>query len=82
MFFQMRYGDAVRVSHVELADAANRDRFSDLVALAEERDLTYPLVAIDGQVRMAGSAHYYHILPYVEEVLASEIQAVEGAAGE
>ena len=71
-YLQMRFGEAVQVEYVDMADPENQARFSDLLAVVEERDLPYPLIAIDGHVRAAGSAHYYHVLPYVQEVLEPE----------
>ena len=65
----MRYGDAVQVEYVDVADPENQTQFPDLVAVVADRDLPYPLVAINGQLRAAGSAHFYHILPYVEASL-------------
>jgi hypothetical protein len=52
-----------------LADPESQAQFSDLLAMAEEKKLPYPLVAINGQLRLAGSAHYYQVLPLVEELL-------------
>jgi disulfide oxidoreductase YuzD len=68
----MKHGDAVQVEYFDLADPENQERFAEAVALAEDRDLLYPLVAINGRLRVAGSAHYYRILPLVEEILAPE----------
>lgn len=65
----MRYGEAVQVEYVDMAEPENQTEFSELVAVVEERDLPYPLVAIDGRLRAAGSAHFYRVLPYVEEAL-------------
>jgi hypothetical protein len=39
------------------------------MGVIEERDLPYPLVAINGQLRLAGTAQYYQVLPLVEELL-------------
>jgi disulfide oxidoreductase YuzD len=68
----MRYGEAVEVEYVEMADPKNQDQFPELLALVEEQNLPYPLVAINGHLRAAGSAHYYRVLPFVEEVLDPE----------
>jgi len=74
----MRFGEAVRVEYVELADAEAQERFGDLLLFAEERDLAFPLIAINGQLRLAGSAHYFRILPLVEAALAAEPVAAPG----
>lgn len=68
----MRYGQAVQIEYVDLTEPKNRERFSDLLAVAEDRNLPYPLVAVNGLLRSAGSAHYYRIVPLVEEVLEAE----------
>jgi len=52
-----------------MADAETQVRFSELFALAQERHMPYPLVLIDGQLRMTGSVHYYQLLPLVERAL-------------
>ena len=53
----MKYGDAVRVEFIDLADPRSREEYSEVAKLAEERDLMYPLVAVNGHLRVAGSAH-------------------------
>jgi disulfide oxidoreductase YuzD len=68
----MRFGDAVKIDYVDLADAEGQARYADLLALVEDGDLPYPLVAINGQLRLAGTAHFYQVLPYVEEALQTE----------
>ena len=68
----MRYGEAVQVEYIDMSEPKNQEKFSDLLTVVEDRDLPYPLLAINGQLRAAGSAHYYRVLPYVEEVLEPE----------
>lgn len=75
MYLKLRYGEAVQVEYVELADPDNRERYSELMALIAERDMALPLVTVNGQIQLAGSAHYYHVLPLVEEILATAAQA-------
>lgn len=67
----MRYGDLIQVEYVDMTEPQNQAQFAELLAVVEDRDLPYPLVAINGHLRAAGSAHYYHVLPYIEEVFAS-----------
>jgi hypothetical protein len=55
-----------------LADSQAKDQFPDLLALAQEHNLPYPLVSINGELKLAGSAHYYRVLPLVEELLEPE----------
>ena len=55
-----------------MADKGNEGRFPELAAVAADRDLLYPLVAINNQLRLAGTAHYYNVLPLVEEAMKVE----------
>jgi hypothetical protein len=57
-----------------MAEPGHQSQFPELVAIVEERELPYPLVAINEELRAAGSAHYYRILPLVE----AAFQTVEG----
>ena len=65
----MRYGEAVEVEWVDMADPENQAEYPEVLAVVEDRDLPYPLLAINGHLRAAGSAHYYRVLPFVEEAL-------------
>jgi hypothetical protein len=47
------------------------------MTVIEERDLPYPLVAVNGQLRLAGAAEYYQVLPLVEEILQVESAELE-----
>jgi disulfide oxidoreductase YuzD len=68
----LRHGPAVQLEYVDLADEEDQTRFPELFAMAEDRNLPYPLVAIDGQLRLTGSAHYFQVLPLVEQALDEE----------
>jgi hypothetical protein len=50
-------------------EAANKQRFPDLDAAIKEQHLPFPLVAINGTVRLAGSAHFLQVFPLVENAL-------------
>ena len=65
----MRHGQAVQVDYVDMAEIANQAQFSDLLAVVQDQSLPFPLVAINGELRIAGSAHFYRVLPMVEKVL-------------
>jgi disulfide oxidoreductase YuzD len=52
-----------------LADAQAQTEFSEVATMIEERNLPYPLVAVNGELRLAGTAQYYQVLPLVEELL-------------
>jgi hypothetical protein len=62
----------VQLAYADLADEEVQARFPELFKMAEDRNLPYPLVIVDGQLRLTGSAHYYHVLPLVEMALSSE----------
>jgi disulfide oxidoreductase YuzD len=68
----MKYGDAVRIEYIDLADPHGQDEYADVSRLVDERGLMYPLIAVNGHLRVAGTAHYYQILPLVEEALSAE----------
>ncbi len=68
----MRFGEAVQVEYIDMSEPKNQEEFSELIKVVADRDLPYPLLAINGHLRAAGSAHYYRVLPYVEELFASE----------
>jgi disulfide oxidoreductase YuzD len=46
--------ERVLVRHYDLSEPALADRFADLLAGAQERNLPFPLMAIDGDVVFAG----------------------------
>jgi disulfide oxidoreductase YuzD len=68
----MQFGDAVEVEYVDLADPEAQEQFSELMSVIGEQDLPYPLVAVNGQVKLAGTAHFYRILPMVQEALQAQ----------
>jgi len=57
------------VEYVDLADPQAQAQHADLLALIEDQSLPYPLIAINGQLRLAGLAHFYRVLPLVDEML-------------
>jgi disulfide oxidoreductase YuzD len=69
----MQFGPAIAVEYIDLADPQAQEEHSELLAVIEDRDLPYPLVAINGQLRLAGSVQYYRILPLVQEILEEQI---------
>jgi disulfide oxidoreductase YuzD len=71
-YLNMQYGESVQVEHVDLANPEVQAEFPELVALAEERNLPYPLVAINDELRLAGSVQYHQVMPLVEQALAEE----------
>jgi hypothetical protein len=60
-----------------MADPENQAQYPELLSVAEEQDLPYPLIMVNGTLKGAGSAHYYHVLPLVEKALEAETAAQE-----
>ena len=60
------------MEYVDLADVGAQRQYPDFVTMAQEQNLPYPLVAVNGQLSLTGSAHYYHILPLVEKALSMQ----------
>jgi hypothetical protein len=59
------------MEYFDLADVDSQQQFANHFEVAQERNLPYPLVVVNGELSLTGSAHYYHILPLVEKTLAS-----------
>jgi hypothetical protein len=60
------------VDYIDLGRAEAREDFPELLALIAEQNLPYPLVAVNGQLRLAGSADYYRVIALIEEALQEE----------
>jgi disulfide oxidoreductase YuzD len=73
-YLKMRHGSAVQVEYVDMADPENQTKFAELLDLVQDQNLPYPLVAFNGEIRVAGSAHFYRVLPLVEELLPVEAE--------
>lgn len=71
-YLQMQHGEAVEVEYIDLADADAQARFPTVLATIEERHLPYPLVAVNDQLRLAGSAAYHQVLPLVEQAMDTQ----------
>jgi disulfide oxidoreductase YuzD len=65
------------VEYVDMADPENQAQFPELLSVVEEQDLPYPLIGVNGVLKGAGSAHYYHVLPLVEKAFEMEASAQE-----
>lgn len=60
------------MQYIDLADPEAQEQFPELLAVVKEQNLPYPLVAINGQLRLAGTADYYRVVALVEEMLEAE----------
>jgi len=68
----MLHGSRVRVEYVDLSGPAGKAEYADVLERIDEQGLPYPLVAVGGRLRLAGSAHHSHVMPLIEEALASQ----------
>jgi len=75
-YLQKQYGPAVQVEYVDISDPAAQARFPEQAALAEEQGLAFPLVLINGELALVGSAHLFQVLPLVQSLLEGS-QAAE-----
>ena len=66
------------MEYVDLADSDSQAKFSDVLDLVKDQNLPYPLVAINGELRLAGSAHYFRVLPLVDELLGEPAERTQG----
>lgn len=69
-YLEHLYGDRVRVEYLAAARPAHQERAKALLARVSGGYTFYPLVFIDGELEMAGSAEYYEVLYAVREALS------------
>jgi disulfide oxidoreductase YuzD len=63
------FGDRVQVHYLDVADPEIRAKAVGVAEGARQRHLPYPLIAIDGQVVLAGKADAESVLRKLDEVL-------------
>ena len=68
-YFDRMYGNMVEVIYYDLSDPGAAEEFGGLLAQVREHSVPFPLVAVDGEVRLAGGAEFYQIKPLVDEIL-------------
>lgn len=69
-------GDAVSVTYVDAADPATLERYAGLLAQVPETRRLYPLVFVNDQLAVIGSADFYDIAYHVQRVAEeSEVKA-------
>ena len=59
----------MQVEYFDLAEPGVQAGFPELFAQAEAQKLPYPLVMINDQLKLVGSARYYEVLPLVEQAI-------------
>jgi disulfide oxidoreductase YuzD len=71
----MRYGDQVEVEYWDLSQPVTQARHPHILAAIQEQDLSYPVVTLEGEIRLTGSVHFHEVLPLVEAALGREVSA-------
>ncbi len=71
----MRFGPRIKAEYIDLADPEAQTEFDGLMAVITDQGLPYPLVALNGQLRLAGSVDYHRVAPLVEELISQEVPA-------
>jgi disulfide oxidoreductase YuzD len=70
------YGPAVRVEYHDLSNPIFKARAEDIYDTIKARELDYPVVTINGQIRLAGDVDFYGVI----EALETERQQLAKAA--
>ncbi len=78
MYLRHFFGDRVTVRHLEMTNPAQRAEAEPLLAQVPQGYMFYPLVYIDGNLELVGSAEYYEVLYAVQQVLQPDA-ATDGA---
>ena len=74
-FLGHTYGDEVRVDYYDTSWPDPPPEVRRIIAEANERGLVYPVVAVDGKVRLHGSAEYWQIARMVADLRSGETAA-------
>jgi disulfide oxidoreductase YuzD len=69
-YLASQYGGAVQAEYHDMAEPGNQAAHPEVLEAAAEHDLPFPLVAVNGELRVAGSADLWRILPLVESAFA------------
>lgn len=65
-YLKEKYGEAVEVEYLNLAQPAVRRRNPEIIARIEEQGLLLPLVAINGRLKLSGNMEYRAIVEAIE----------------
>ncbi len=71
---RQKFGDRVATEFFNLAVPDIRQKYANVVSAIEKDHLPLPLVAINGDVRMAGGVDYYAIVSAIEALIAAGAQ--------
>jgi len=56
------YGDRVRVDYYDIATVSDGSVPQDILQAATDSERFYPMVFVDGALKIAGSAEYYDVI--------------------
>jgi disulfide oxidoreductase YuzD len=71
-YLRQKFGENITTKFVNLAVPEARHRYANVVASIEKDNLPLPLVAINGEVKMAGGVDYLAIVSAIESHLADK----------
>jgi disulfide oxidoreductase YuzD len=63
------YGSKITTEYVDLANPAIREQHKDIVVMAKDRYMRFPLVFINGEVVFHGSLDYYSLSAAIDKRL-------------
>lgn len=67
------YGDQVSLEYYDMAKPEEEQKVRDLLDKVPKGYLFYPLVFVNGELRIVGSAEYYEILGAVRDLLGDPV---------
>ena len=68
-YFDRMYNGQVDVTYIDLSEPENQEAHQEILQQVRELHIPFPLVAVDGEMRLAGGAEFYRIKPLVDEAL-------------
>ncbi len=70
-YLRQKFGDRVNTEFLNLAVPDVRQQYANVVSAIEKDNLPLPLVAINGEVKMAGGVDYYSIVSAIESLIVA-----------
>jgi disulfide oxidoreductase YuzD len=65
------YGDKISTEYVDLANTAVREQHKDIVQMAKDRYMRFPVVMVNGEVVVHGSLDYYSLSAMINKRLSA-----------
>lgn len=69
-FLKKVYSEKVQVEYFDLADAETRCLYPEVVKKAEEQDLLFPLLVLNGKIRLSG----YFDVRMLQDAIQAEME--------